>query len=180
MVVSVEAIMTGNACDVAVVGGGLGGLAAAGLLARRGLDVLVLERASALGGRAGTHVRDGFCFNEGAHALYLGGAAARVLGELGVRWIGRQPPPSGLAVLEGRTYGLPTGVGALMTTGLLGWSSKLQGARLFARLGRIEMDALAHVPWQTWSSENLADVSGAIRDVHVIVATAKLTEVAAV
>jgi phytoene dehydrogenase-like protein len=148
---------SGKACDVAVVGGGLGGLAAAALLARRGLDVLVLERASTLGGRAGTHERDGFFFNEGAHALYMGGAAARVLGTLGVRWGGKQPPVSGLAVSEGRAHGLPATVGSLLTTGLLGWSSKLQGARLFARIGGIDTAALSDVPWTAWCEQNVPD-----------------------
>jgi phytoene dehydrogenase-like protein len=149
--------MNGNACDVAVVGGGLGGLAAAGLLARRGLDVMVLERATGLGGRAATHVRDGFAFNEGAHALYLGGAAARVLGRLGVRWSGRRPPVQGLAVRDGHAHALPSTLGSLLTTGLLPWSAKLAGARLFARMGSIDTSAVADVPWATWAEQHVHD-----------------------
>src|SRR5580704_3156696 len=121
--------MTQRIFDVAIVGGGLGGLATAALLARRGLDVVVLERASTLGGRAATHVRDGFAFNEGAHALYLGGAAARVLSGLGVAWRGRQPPTTGIAVVGERSYAMPATLGSLLTTGLTGWSGKMQGAR---------------------------------------------------
>jgi phytoene dehydrogenase-like protein len=164
--------MSGNGCDVAVIGGGLAGLAAAGLLAKRGLDVVLLERASELGGRAGTRVEDGFYFNEGPHALYVGAAAGRVLGRLGVQWSGNRPPLGGLAVLEDRAYALPSTLGSLLTTGLLGWSSKLHGAKLFARLGSIDTVALAGVPWSAWSERNVPDAPmRAALDAFVRVAT---------
>lgn len=147
----------GGTCDVAVVGGGLGGLACAGLLGRAGLDVVVLERAATLGGRASTHERAGFCFNEGAHAFYRGGAAARVLGRLGVRPVGKSPPAAGVAVLDGRTHALPTTLGSLFTTGLVGWGAKLQGARLFSRLATIDTSDLADVSWREWAEAQVPD-----------------------
>ncbi|MGQ1837861.1 phytoene desaturase family protein [Kocuria turfanensis] len=48
-----------------VVGAGIAGLAAAGLLARDGWDVTVLERGASTGGRAGLLERDGFRFDTG-------------------------------------------------------------------------------------------------------------------
>ncbi|MFI7483459.1 phytoene desaturase family protein [Kocuria sp. M1R5S2] len=48
-----------------VVGAGIAGLAAAGLLARDGWDVEVLERGATTGGRAGLLERDGFRFDTG-------------------------------------------------------------------------------------------------------------------
>lgn len=48
-----------------VIGGGVAGLAAAGLLAREGHEVLVLERNTRVGGRAGVLDRDGFRFDTG-------------------------------------------------------------------------------------------------------------------
>ncbi|MCM3780091.1 phytoene desaturase family protein [Microbacterium hydrocarbonoxydans] len=50
---------------VAVIGGGVAGLAAAGLLARDGHEVTVFEKNSRIGGRAGTIERDGFRFDSG-------------------------------------------------------------------------------------------------------------------
>lgn len=48
-----------------VIGGGVAGLATAGLLAREGYRVTVLERNSRTGGRAGTLDRGGFRFDTG-------------------------------------------------------------------------------------------------------------------
>nr|WP_308071639.1 phytoene desaturase family protein [Kocuria sp. LUK] len=48
-----------------VIGAGIAGLAAAGLLARDGWDVEVLERGETTGGRAGLLERDGFRFDTG-------------------------------------------------------------------------------------------------------------------
>ena len=70
--------------DVAIVGGGLSGLAAAVLAARAGRSVVLFEKARELGGRASTQSRAGFSLNLGPHALYRGGAGMRVLREIGV------------------------------------------------------------------------------------------------
>lgn len=150
---------TDYTCDVAVVGGGPGGLATAALLAERGMDVVVLERAGALGGRARTRERQYFYFNEGPHALYAAGAAMRVLGCLGVSPRGRKPPTRGLAVLAGAVHALPSTPGALLSTGLLGWSSKIAGLRFFARVGSFDTDALARVPWSDWVDEAIPDAA---------------------
>ena len=64
--------------SVIVVGGGLAGLVAATLLARRGMSVRLFEGAESLGGRAQTEQQDGFSFNLGPHALYVKGEAVRV------------------------------------------------------------------------------------------------------
>src|SRR5690606_36052636 len=50
---------------VVIVGGGIGGLASAALLAREGHDVVLVERNSEFGGRVGSWERDGFRFDTG-------------------------------------------------------------------------------------------------------------------
>ncbi|WP_414942350.1 phytoene desaturase family protein [Amycolatopsis sp. cmx-11-51] len=59
--------------DVVVVGGGMGGLAAAARLAAAGHVVTVLERAPRCGGKLGTFSRDGFTFDTGPSLLTLPG-----------------------------------------------------------------------------------------------------------
>ncbi|MFK3678409.1 phytoene desaturase family protein [Microbacterium sp. NPDC090218] len=50
---------------VVVIGAGVAGLATAGLLAREGHEVVVLEKNDRVGGRAGSIERDGFRFDSG-------------------------------------------------------------------------------------------------------------------
>ncbi|RDI34683.1 phytoene desaturase family protein [Lentzea flaviverrucosa] len=56
---------------VAVIGAGMGGLAAAARLARSGHAVTVYEQASGHGGKLGTLQRDGFTFDTGPSLLTL-------------------------------------------------------------------------------------------------------------
>ncbi len=57
--------------DVVVIGAGVGGLAAAIALASQGVGVTVLERADAVGGKAGTAEVDGVRFDTGPSVLTL-------------------------------------------------------------------------------------------------------------
>jgi phytoene dehydrogenase-like protein len=140
-----------RAADVAVVGGGIGGLAAAALLARQGRSVLLFEKSKQLGGRAVTQEEGGFRFNIGPHALYRGSAGMEVLRELGVRVSGRAPNASGgYAVRRGAKHALPGGLVSLLTTGLFGLSAKLETARLLGSFATIDAAALAGVPLRGW------------------------------
>jgi phytoene dehydrogenase-like protein len=129
--------------DVAVLGGGLAGLAAATLLARQGRTVVVLERSGHLGGRGRTRDKNGFRFNVGPHALYRGGEAYALLRELGVSFHGGSPDAR-------RSYGvtddaielLPTSLRSLVGSRLLSLPAKWELARLVQALPR--MDAAAH------------------------------------
>ena len=56
---------------VAVIGGGLGGLAAAGHLAARNVEVVLFERAATLGGKAGTFTARGHTLDTGPTLLAM-------------------------------------------------------------------------------------------------------------
>ncbi len=56
--------------DVVVIGAGLAGLAAASLLAKRGLRVAVIDRNYEPGGSCGIFKRDNIIFDQGAAMLY--------------------------------------------------------------------------------------------------------------
>jgi phytoene dehydrogenase-like protein len=120
--------------NVVVVGAGLGGLACAASLSRRGAHVTLVERRSHVGGRATSSEDDGFVFDLGPHALYRGGSAEGLLRELGIRWSGRAPRAEGSLAIEGeRLLPLPVSPMSLMTSDLFDFRAKLELARFFAR-----------------------------------------------
>ncbi len=134
-----------------VVGGGLAGLTAATLLARGGQAVTLLERSTAVGGRAVTQEEHGFRLNLGPHALYRGGAAARVLARLGIEPKGGIPSAAGgHAVARGVAHTLPGGPVSLLTTGLLRLPAKLEFGRLLGTVGKIDTAPLMTVPLGDW------------------------------
>ena len=57
-----------------------------------------------MGGRARTENIDGFYFNQGPHALYLGGAGAKILRELGIKYTGNPPPSPLYLIKQGAKY----------------------------------------------------------------------------
>ncbi len=75
--------MTDQRERVVVVGGGLGGLAAATSLASRGYSVILLERNGHLGGKLNLLEKQGFTFDLGPSILTLPGIFKRVFREAG-------------------------------------------------------------------------------------------------
>lgn len=70
---------------IGVIGGGLGGLAAACTLAARGCRVILLERNSWLGGKATNMAGEGFRFDAGPTILTLPSVLRRIFSEAGRR-----------------------------------------------------------------------------------------------
>jgi oxygen-dependent protoporphyrinogen oxidase len=113
---------------VAVIGGGIGGLAAAHALVAAGFDAHVLEAADRLGGVVGTSRVDGF-LREHAASSFLGGpprGALALCETLGVpvdkassrarkRWI----------FIDGKPRALPRGPLDFVRSDLLTWRGKL-------------------------------------------------------
>jgi protoporphyrinogen/coproporphyrinogen III oxidase len=138
---------------IAVVGGGLGGLAAARALVAQGHDAHVLEASERVGGVIRTSVVDGY-LREHAASSFLGGpphGALALCNELGIavdkasprarkRWI----------FIDGKLRALPSGPISLVRTDLLTWRGKLAllkepfaAARDAARAGDESMHAFA-------------------------------------
>lgn len=70
---------------ILVVGAGIGGIAAAALLARDGFNVTVVEKNEQPGGRCGRMLIDGFTFDTGATLFLMRDLYERLFAELGER-----------------------------------------------------------------------------------------------
>lgn len=136
--------------DVAVVGGGIGGLACARALQQAGVRVRIFERRSQAGGRAACAVRDGFCFDQGPHALYRKGAGMGVLRGLGITPRGRQPDPGGVCLLDDGLAPLPASAMSLLRFGPASMRDRLAMARVFAGLGRVDPTRWDAVSVEAW------------------------------
>jgi phytoene dehydrogenase-like protein len=135
--------------DIAVIGGGLAGLTAARFAQRAGARVVVLD-GQPVGGRARTDRVDDFLFNRGPHALYGGGAAERILAELGVTATGGPPSTDTYGLLDGQVGRLPSNTRTLLATRLLGWRAKAAVAKLLGSLGKQDAHAVACVSVRDW------------------------------
>jgi phytoene dehydrogenase-like protein len=142
--------------DIVVIGAGIAGLTAAVMLARAGRSVTVFEQSSKVGGRGRTENIDGFYFNQGPHALYLGGVGATILRELGIEYSGNPPPLPQYLVKEGKKYQQATNLPSILTTKLLkGISSRIELLRFFASLKKINFAEIQHVSLQHWLHEKI-------------------------
>ena len=88
---------------VIVVGGGIAGLTCAGLLLRRGIDVLLLEASDGVGGRVRTDVIDGFRLDRGFQVLFTAYPAARRNLNMKALHL-RAFDPGAIIALNGRRY----------------------------------------------------------------------------
>jgi phytoene dehydrogenase-like protein len=144
---------------IVVIGGGIAGLTSAALLGGAGLPVVLLEKASAPGGRAATRDRNGFLFNLGPHALYRAGALQATLQLLGVEVRGRVPGVNGgFALRNGRLHTLPVGLASLLTTGLLSLGGKVELARVQSRLPQVDANAVQSQSLAAWLDANVRNV----------------------
>ncbi|MEQ8280113.1 MAG: FAD-dependent oxidoreductase [Deltaproteobacteria bacterium] len=157
--------------DTLIVGGGLAGLVAATQLAREGQKVRLLERSTALGGRARTTYAAGHALNLGPHALYRAGALAEALKDLDVAIGSHRVAPTGFFLDADTRHTAVTGFASLLTTGALTLAGKVELARFMARMKSFDADALARTTVQRFFDETFADDSAR----RVALALARLT-----
>ena len=138
--------------DVAVVGAGISGLAAAYELQRRGIGVQVLEAGGRAGGVITTERFDGWVIDGGPDSLLVQkpGAVAlcRELG-LGDRLISTLTPRTAYVVRDGRLHPLVEG-------SFLGFplsAAALARASLFTLAGRLRMACELLIPRRTGESD---------------------------
>ena len=132
--------------DVAVVGAGIAGLAAAHRLQREGRSVQVFEAAERVGGRMACTRLDGYLIDEGAETIAARGYQAtwRLIRELGIPAADILPIGGAIAVWRGgRAHahlGHPRG---LLTGAGMSWRGRLDWLRFTAELmsRRREFDA---------------------------------------
>lgn len=129
--------------DAIVVGTGVGGAVTAGLLARAGRAVLVVEKNHALGGILASYRRDGFKIDVGSHLISRGerGPLADAL-----RWAGLDRPRFLTHPIPVRSRGMfeitaPSGRGGLPAVALaaaralrLSWRERVRLARMLAQV----------------------------------------------
>lgn len=140
--------------DVVVVGGGLAGLAAAATAAGDGRRVVLLD-GHPFGGRARTEERNGYVFNRGPRALYLGGAGRSILQQFGIDPTGGPPLLKGsMGLLDGSLHLLPQGPGSLVRTDLLGVKAKLKLGALLGRMQKIDATALTGMTLNGWLADS--------------------------
>jgi oxygen-dependent protoporphyrinogen oxidase len=129
---------TPSVADVAIVGGGIGGLATAYALHKRGVAFTLLEASAAFGGVIRSETEAGFSWEAGPDAILAqkpeGIALCRELG-LGDRLVPTNPVVKAVYVLrrgrlhplpEGMMLAVPTRILPFVSSGLFSWPGKIR------------------------------------------------------
>lgn len=151
---------------IIVIGAGIGGLTTAGLLAKSGLDVTLLEAHVYPGGCAGTFYHQGYRFDAGATlaaGFDAGGGMTRLAEALGVTW---PVEPARIAL---RAH-LPDGSQVTRWTDPAAWAAERTAAfgpaaeRFWrwqeATADRMWAVALRGAPWPPQTAADLARLAG--------------------
>lgn len=142
--------------EVAVIGAGLAGLAAAYSLVEGGAKVTILEKSHEAGGRAKTTIKEDFHLNLGPHALYIGGATYQFLESIDMVPKGSQPQnPQSVAIFGGEVFDLPFVPNAPITKSMLDDKESLELAQFQQKLLSTDWDDFMDLPLENWLKDNI-------------------------
>ena len=113
---------------VAVIGGGISGLACAYRLQQLGVPFTLLEAEDRVGGMIGTVERDGFLFDSGPQSFQGTDALLNLVRQLGIeeKLQRADPKASRFVLLQGHLREIPMSPKALLTSSVLGTGSRLK------------------------------------------------------
>lgn len=120
--------------DVAVIGAGMGGLAAAALLTHYGYKTLVVEKLPFVGGRASSYEYKGFTLPTGSLYVETGGGVERLFKEVGADFPVRPFPIDLCFRVSGKDYVMPKKGG--LATLISNFADENETARLMAVIRR--------------------------------------------
>ncbi|MBR7797597.1 NAD(P)-binding protein [Agaribacter marinus] len=136
--------------DVVIVGGGLAGYVAANFLAKTPLNVLLLEKAKQVGGRARTDIINHQLFNLGPHALYKKGMARTILEELNITLEGNTPKLGGILIENNTKYVAPFSPLGLFKTTFLNWKERKEWVSILIKIKNSNRDELDTKTFHEW------------------------------
>lgn len=123
--------------DVVIIGGGFGGLSTGALLARKGVNVLLLEKNEVLGGRAKSVGKEGFIVDNGPHSnrFAADGPAAAVLKSVGqnLEFVKEEGSPS-YVYHKRKLVKLPSSAQEFLTTELLSEQARAEMVKVLAQM----------------------------------------------
>ena len=140
--------MKKNIYDIAIVGGGISGLAAAFELSSRSIPFVLFEGSNRLGGVIRTDFVDGYTLDGGPDSMLVQKPAAIELCQqlgLGERLISTLPPRTAYVVKKGCLYPLPSGSVLGIPTGI----QQIVRNRLLSVFGKTRMAMELAIPANT-------------------------------
>ena len=114
------------------------------------LSVLLVEKGSAVGGRARTNKINHQYLNLGPHAFYKRGKAKSILEELGIQLPGKSPKLGGVLVENHLEYAAPFTPSGLLSTRLFNWKERIEWVTVMMKVSRMNTEKLAGLTFEQW------------------------------
>ncbi len=141
--------------DVTILGGGIAGLTASIYLAQAGKKVLILDKASKLGGRGISNTIGDAYLNLGAHALYTN--CIEILNEVGVTVSGKLPKLSAAFILGDQSNQMKLIEAFNLFLGNhLKWKEKMEFIRFYRHIRKMDLDEINHISLEEYLNRKIA------------------------